>query len=213
MKKLISFLVTTILTIACGVCLYFCHKSGVLLGDGIESLLYAAGMLVVPFATCSILGIIYEAEIELEDSYTELWKVSLGVTIGFVVLGIIIVESKRKIFNIDPKLVIDAQIGLPMLINYLMSLWAIFRNKNNPNKTIYHSEEEYIRLRDSYILTREKLIKNAKNDLTVLHPLPRVNEISVDVDDDPRACYFEQALCGKYVRMALIMELLGIHID
>ncbi len=75
------------------------------------------------------------------------------------------------------------------------------------------SEEEYIRLRDSYILTREKLIKNAKDDLTVLHPLPRVNEISVDVDDDPRACYFEQALCGKFVRMALIMELLGIHID
>lgn len=74
------------------------------------------------------------------------------------------------------------------------------------------SEEEYIRLKDSYILTREKL-KNAKETLTILHPLPRVNEISVDVDDDPRACYFEQALCGKYVRMALIMELLGIHLD
>lgn len=71
------------------------------------------------------------------------------------------------------------------------------------------SEEEYIRLKDSYILTREKL-KNAKETLTILHPLPRVNEISVDVDDDPRACYFEQALCGKYVRMALIMDLLGI---
>ncbi len=76
----------------------------------------------------------------------------------------------------------------------------------------FFSEEEYIRLRDSYILTREKLVKNAKDDLTILHPLPRVNEISVDVDDDPRACYFEQALCGKFVRMALIMELLGIHI-
>ncbi|MBQ8503588.1 MAG: aspartate carbamoyltransferase [Clostridia bacterium] len=75
------------------------------------------------------------------------------------------------------------------------------------------SEEEYIRLRDSYILTREKLVKNAKSDLTILHPLPRVNEISTDVDDDPRACYFEQALCGKFVRMALIMELLGIHLD
>lgn len=74
------------------------------------------------------------------------------------------------------------------------------------------SEEEYIRLRDSYILTREKL-KDAKETLTILHPLPRVNEISVDVDDDPRACYFEQALCGKYVRMALIMDLLGIHLD
>lgn len=75
------------------------------------------------------------------------------------------------------------------------------------------SEEEYIRLRDSYILTRAKLIKGAKADLTILHPLPRVNEISVDVDDDPRACYFEQALCGKYIRMALIMELLNIHLD
>ena len=75
------------------------------------------------------------------------------------------------------------------------------------------SEEEYIRLRDSYILTREKLVRNAKDDLTILHPLPRVNEISTDVDDDPRACYFEQALCGKFVRMALIMELLEIHID
>ncbi|MBR5438481.1 MAG: aspartate carbamoyltransferase [Clostridia bacterium] len=76
----------------------------------------------------------------------------------------------------------------------------------------FFSEEEYIRLRDSYILNRKKL-DNAKEDLIILHPLPRVNEISTDVDDDPRACYFEQALCGKYVRMALIMELLGIHLD
>ncbi len=80
-------------------------------------------------------------------------------------------------------------------------------------KERFLSEEEYIRLRDSYILTRAKLVRNAKEDLIVLHPLPRVNEISTDVDDDPRACYFEQALCGKYVRMALIMELLGIRID
>ncbi len=80
-------------------------------------------------------------------------------------------------------------------------------------KERFLSEEEYIRLRDSYILTREKLVKNAKDDLVVLHPLPRVNEISTDVDDDPRACYFEQALCGKYVRMSLIMELLGLEID
>lgn len=71
------------------------------------------------------------------------------------------------------------------------------------------SEEEYIRLRDSYILDMKKL-KNAKEDLTILHPLPRVNEISTEVDADPRACYFDQALCGKYIRMALIMDLLGI---
>lgn len=80
-------------------------------------------------------------------------------------------------------------------------------------KERFLSEEEYIRLRDSYILTREKLVKNAKDDLAILHPLPRVNEISVDVDDDPRACYFEQALNGKFVRMALIMELLGLKAD
>ena len=79
-------------------------------------------------------------------------------------------------------------------------------------KERFLSEEEYIRLRDSYILTAEKL-KAAKDDLIVLHPLPRVNEISVDVDDDPRACYFEQALNGKYIRMALIMKLLGLKAE
>ncbi len=79
-------------------------------------------------------------------------------------------------------------------------------------KERFLSEEEYIRLRDSYILTAEKL-KAAKEDLIILHPLPRVNEISVDVDDDPRACYFEQALNGKYIRMALIMELLGLKAE
>ncbi len=73
------------------------------------------------------------------------------------------------------------------------------------------SEEEYIRLRDSYILTKSKL-KNAKEDLSILHPLPRVNEISTDVDSDSRACYFEQALNGKYVRMALILKLLEITV-
>ena len=66
---------------------------------------------------------------------------------------------------------------------------------------------EYERLKDSYILTPEKL-ETAKSDLAILHPLPRVNEISVKVDDDPRACYFRQALCGKYIRMALILKLL-----
>lgn len=73
----------------------------------------------------------------------------------------------------------------------------------------FFSEEEYLRLKDSYILTPEKL-KHAKNDLCVMHPLPRVNEISVAVDDDPRACYFKQVLYGKYMRMALILMLLGV---
>ncbi len=67
--------------------------------------------------------------------------------------------------------------------------------------------EEFLRLRDSYILTVEKL-QNAKADLSILHPLPRVNEISVKVDDDPRACYFKQVSNGKYMRMALILKLL-----
>ena len=68
--------------------------------------------------------------------------------------------------------------------------------------------DDYLRLKDSYILTPEKL-KNAKPDLCILHPLPRVNEISVAVDDDPRACYFEQAANGRYIRMALILKLLS----
>ncbi len=74
----------------------------------------------------------------------------------------------------------------------------------------FFNEADYIRLKDSYILTPEKL-KAAKDDLCVMHPLPRVNEISVAVDDDPRAAYFRQALNGKYMRMALIMKLLGVE--
>ena len=73
----------------------------------------------------------------------------------------------------------------------------------------FFNEADYVRLKDSYILDPEKL-KKAKEDLSILHPLPRVNEISVKVDEDPRACYFRQALNGKHVRMALIMDLLGV---
>ncbi|MBQ2896763.1 MAG: aspartate carbamoyltransferase [Clostridia bacterium] len=73
----------------------------------------------------------------------------------------------------------------------------------------FFNEADYIRLRDSYILTPEKL-DTAKADLSILHPLPRVNEISTKIDEDPRACYFEQALNGKYIRMALILKLLEI---
>ena len=71
----------------------------------------------------------------------------------------------------------------------------------------FFNEEDYLRLKDSYILTPERLW-NAKEDLSILHPLPRVNEISVSIDDDPRACYFKQVLYGKYMRMALILKLL-----
>lgn len=73
----------------------------------------------------------------------------------------------------------------------------------------FFNEADYIRLRDTYILTEEKL-NNAKKNLCIMHPLPRVNEISVNVDKDPRACYFKQVLNGKYMRMALILKLLGI---
>lgn len=72
------------------------------------------------------------------------------------------------------------------------------------------SEDDYARLKDSYILTVDKLT-GAKSDMCILHPLPRVNEISVKVDDDPRACYFKQVLNGKYIRMALILKLLGVE--
>ena len=74
----------------------------------------------------------------------------------------------------------------------------------------FFNEEEYLRLKDSYILNTDKLI-NAKEDLVIMHPLPRVNEISVAVDNDKRACYFKQALYGKYMRMALILKLLEIQ--
>ena len=74
-------------------------------------------------------------------------------------------------------------------------------------KERFFNEQDYIRLKDSYVLTPEKL-NTAKSDLCIMHPLPRVNEISVSVDDDPRACYFKQVLYGKYIRMALIKMLL-----
>ena len=74
----------------------------------------------------------------------------------------------------------------------------------------FFNEEDYLRLKDTYILNMSKLEK-AKEDLSILHPLPRVNEISVEIDNDKRACYFEQALNGKYIRMALIMKLLGVE--
>ena len=78
-------------------------------------------------------------------------------------------------------------------------------------KERFFNEEDYLRLKDSYILTLDK-IENAKSDLSILHPLPRVNEISVAVDSDPRECYFKQVLNGKYMRMALILKLLEVEL-
>lgn len=79
-------------------------------------------------------------------------------------------------------------------------------------KERFFNEEDYIRLKDFYILDESKM-QNAKPDMLILHPLPRVNEISVDVDSDPRAVYFKQVQYGVYVRMALILTLLDIHVD
>ncbi len=73
----------------------------------------------------------------------------------------------------------------------------------------FFNEEDYLRLKDYYILDKEKLV-DAKDDLCIMHPLPRVNEISTEVDDDPRAAYFRQVRYGKYIRMALILKLLEI---
>ena len=75
----------------------------------------------------------------------------------------------------------------------------------------FFNEADYIRLKDTYILTPDKLVP-AKDDLVILHPLPRVNEISVAVDDDPRACYFHQVKNGMYIRMALILKLLEVKV-
>ena len=77
-------------------------------------------------------------------------------------------------------------------------------------KERFFNEADYIRLKDSYILTVDKL-ENAKEDMCILHPLPRVNEIHTSVDEDKRACYFKQALNGKYMRMALILKLLEVE--
>ena len=85
-------------------------------------------------------------------------------------------------------------------------VWGIVRSRER-----FFNEADYIRLKDTYILTPEKLT-NAKKDLCIMHPLPRVNEISVAVDDDERACYFKQVLNGKYMRMALILKLLEVEV-
>ena len=94
------------------------------------------------------------------------------------------------------------------LEKYMGSLDILYMTR--VQKERFFNEEDYLRLKDVYILNKDKL-KNAKEDLCIMHPLPRVNEISVEVDDDKRACYFKQAVYGKYIRMALILKLLDIN--
>lgn len=102
--------------------------------------------------------------------------------------------------NISYEEVTDLEAAMPQLD--ILYMTRVQRER-------FFNEADYIRLKDTYILTPQKL-DNAKNDLTILHPLPRVNEISMQIDSDPRAAYFRQVLCGKYIRMALILKLLGV---
>ena len=95
----------------------------------------------------------------------------------------------------------------PDLVEAMPSLDVLYMTRVQRER--FFNEADYIRLKDSYVLTPDKL-KDAKEDMCIMHPLPRVNEISVAVDNDPRAAYFRQALNGKYMRMALIMKLLGV---
>lgn len=103
-----------------------------------------------------------------------------------------------KAQNIPYEQTTDLQAALPELD--ILYMTRVQRER-------FFNEEDYLRLKDSYILTPGKL-KNARPDLCIMHPLPRVNEISVAIDSDPRACYFKQVLNGKYMRMALILKLL-----
>ena len=94
------------------------------------------------------------------------------------------------------------------LDNVIASLDILYMTRVQRER--FFNEEEYLRLKDSYIIDSEKM-KKASKDMIVLHPLPRVNEISYEVDNDPRACYFKQAKYGMYARMALIAKLLGVE--
>ena len=136
-----------------------------------------------------------------------------------------LIEALLRYDNIKFVLISPPELRLPKYVKEKMDAagakWTEFENLDDAipdldilymtrvQKERFFNEEDYVRLRDSYILTLGKL-KAAKDDMIIMHPLPRVNEIAVEVDDDPRACYFYQALCGKHIRMALILYLLGL---
>ena len=136
-----------------------------------------------------------------------------------------LIEALLRYDNIKFVLISPPELRLPKYVKEKMDAagakWTEFENLDDAipdldilymtrvQKERFFNEEDYVRLRDSYILTLDKL-KAAKDDMIIMHPLPRVNEIAVEVDDDPRACYFYQALCGKHIRMALILYLLGL---
>ena len=136
-----------------------------------------------------------------------------------------LIEAMLRYKNIKFMLISPPELRLPEYMKEKMSAqgaeWKEFEKLEDAmpeldilymtrvQKERFFNEEDYVRLKNSYVLDRAKLVP-AKPDMMIMHPLPRVNEISVEVDDDPRACYFYQALCGKYVRMALILYLLGM---
>ena len=136
-----------------------------------------------------------------------------------------LIEALLRYDNIKFVLISPPELKLPKYVKEKMDAagakWTEFESLDDAmpmldilymtrvQKERFFNEEDYVRLRDSYILTLDKL-KTAKEDMIIMHPLPRVNEISIEVDDDPRACYFYQALCGKHIRMALILYLLGL---
>ena len=97
----------------------------------------------------------------------------------------------------------------PDLVEAMKDLDILYMTRVQQER--FFNEADYIRLKDSYILTKDKM-ESANKDMCILHPLPRVNEISTEIDDDPRACYFKQVACGRYVRMALIMKLLEVEV-
>ena len=96
------------------------------------------------------------------------------------------------------------------LLEYMADLDVLYMTRVQRER--FFNEEDYMRLKDSYILEPSK-IEKAKEDMIIMHPLPRVNEISIRIDDDPRACYFKQVLNGKYMRMALLLKLLEVNVQ
>ena len=127
-----------------------------------------------------------------------------GRTVHSLINALVRYEGIKFIF-ISPE-----ELKIPDYVTDMLREKGIpFQEVTRVQKERFFNEEDYVRLKDFYVLTPEKM-ELAKPDMLVLHPLPRVNEISVEIDDDPRAAYFKQAQFGVYVRMALILTLLGL---
>jgi len=195
-----------------------------------------AGAVVVAFENCSGLKSMLLTDEENPDVYDALARRYLGIGCScmspnpnrmamldklideFHVDGVVdIILQACHTYNVETALVgklVKEKKGIPYtqttdLESVIPQLDILYMTR--VQKERFFNEEDYLRLKDSYILTPEKL-ENAKADLSILHPLPRVNEITVAVDKDPRAAYWRQVKNGKYIRMALILKLLGIQV-